>query len=376
MNKMKVKQDINARPKRANHILKISIFLVLILIGSILRWLCSSRGYNLDIESWHIVAGVVESGGNVYHETTRYNYGPVWFEILAQLQNSLIYDQPSIEALRYRITFFLILVDIGICLFLFLNHGLKVSAIFFLNPISIIISGYHGQFDNLAILFGLLAIWFYQRGQGNGLLVFSLFLIGISLATKHFLFLLPLWLAFRERQWSKKIVTLFIPYSVFIGSFLFYAKGGLEGIINNVFLYRSFNNAPIWHLLLPEVIYQSLSMFSLFIGSMVAVGYFLRDQSPLRIFYIYLIAVVAFSSAVANQYLAIPVAAISVFTSLPLIIYTLVAGTFLALNSDGLHFYNSEYLRFISNQSVYEFLCFMLTLGIFRIFYLYHKFFK
>ena len=340
----------------------------LIVIGSLLRWACSSRGYNLDIESWYIVAEIVGAGGNVYHETSRYNYAPIWSEIISQLNCHSFYAEHSIEALRYRVTFLLIVVDIGICTFLFLNYGLKVAILFFLNPISIIITGYHGQFDNLAILIGLISVWLYERADKSRLTVVpALFFLGLSLAVKHFLFLFPFWLALREKEWGKRLLILLIPYALFLGSFIFHIKGGIDGIVENVFLYRSFNNAPIWQFLLPDSISQNVSMRMLYFGSMLFIGYTVRKFSPSKIYFIYLISVVAFSSAITNQYLVIPVVAVAIFSSWPLFIYTFLGGFFLILNSDGLHLYNSEYLSIVSIQSIYELLCFMLVISLFYI---------
>ncbi|CAM8376021.1 hypothetical protein MCEMHM7_00896 [Candidatus Methylopumilus planktonicus] len=47
-----------------------------------IRLFCASRGYNWDVDSYRVVADIVARGGNVYQETGRYNYGPIWFYIL------------------------------------------------------------------------------------------------------------------------------------------------------------------------------------------------------------------------------------------------------------------------------------------------------
>ena len=58
------------------------VFLVIIALGLDLRMGAAVLGHNFDIESWYIVADIMRHGGNVYAETGRYNYGPVWFFIL------------------------------------------------------------------------------------------------------------------------------------------------------------------------------------------------------------------------------------------------------------------------------------------------------
>ena len=46
----------------------------------------SQVGLNFDFESYEIVADIVRQGKTVYAETGRYNYGPLWFYVLAGLK--------------------------------------------------------------------------------------------------------------------------------------------------------------------------------------------------------------------------------------------------------------------------------------------------
>ncbi|MEO8285124.1 MAG: hypothetical protein ABI670_01660 [Chloroflexota bacterium] len=53
------------------------------MVGLILRMLLAAQPmFNFDIESYTIVAGIMRHGGNVYVETDRYNYSPIWFNVL------------------------------------------------------------------------------------------------------------------------------------------------------------------------------------------------------------------------------------------------------------------------------------------------------
>jgi hypothetical protein len=92
--------------------------LLVLTLGVILRLLMPLRGYNVDAESWRIVADIVNQNGNVYAETWRYPYGPVWAQILHVLDKLPfgLYLQP-IEALRWKAACFLTLVDVGIFFF-------------------------------------------------------------------------------------------------------------------------------------------------------------------------------------------------------------------------------------------------------------------
>jgi hypothetical protein len=55
-----------------------ALFITGVAIGVGLRIWVSTLGYNFDFESYAVVASIIDSGGNVYAETHRYNYGPVW----------------------------------------------------------------------------------------------------------------------------------------------------------------------------------------------------------------------------------------------------------------------------------------------------------
>src|SRR5262249_20117774 len=48
-------------------------------------WLAAGHYGNYDQTSFQAVSGIVARGGNVYAETSRYNYSPVWAHILALL---------------------------------------------------------------------------------------------------------------------------------------------------------------------------------------------------------------------------------------------------------------------------------------------------
>jgi len=51
------------------------LFITAVAIGIGLRIWVSTFGYNFDFESYAVVASIIDSGGNVYAETHRYNYG-------------------------------------------------------------------------------------------------------------------------------------------------------------------------------------------------------------------------------------------------------------------------------------------------------------
>ena len=312
-------------------------FLGILVAGLVLRLLMPFRGYNFDIESYRIVAEIVANGGNVYAETDRYNYGPIWFFILRALDVLSDAGRSELLSLRWKVAVFLTIIDVLIAAILYRTYNLKVASLFFLNPISIVITGYHSQFDNLAILLGLLSVNAIDSGKSRRSNVLGLILLGISLSVKHILFIFPLWIAFRESRLSGKLLSLLIPYSIFAVGFLFYLPEGAAGILRNVFLYRSYNNAPFWDAFAPQSIYISIPAFLLFIATLLLLGLVWRRRILTDSLHLYLISLVIFSSAIANQYLAICVPSIATQWNWAYAAYTLTGTLFLAVDTSGLH---------------------------------------
>jgi hypothetical protein len=326
---------------RIGDILKRKRWLVvlLLLVGIVARFAAAARGHNFDFDSWRLVAGITHHGGNVYAETYRYNYGPVWFEILHGLDWFARLLPGSYDSFRALVVCLLTAVDIGIWYVLTVRFGLAAGFLFFLNPISIIITGYHNQFDNLAILGALAAIIMYGKGTGglDRWKILGLMLLGVSLATKHIFFLLPFWLAVRQRGWQGKAVTFLLPIGIFLLAFVPFVAGGHEGIINNVLRYTSFNNAPFWYAVVPKFVQSVVSAKLLFFGALAVFAFIMRKRPLLEATLMYTVVLLVFSPSIANQYLAIVCAAIAVLPNLFFVLYALSASLMLAMSSAGLH---------------------------------------
>lgn len=320
------------------------LFIAALSLGIFLRLLAATRGHNFDVESYWLVGDIFNEGGNVYAETRRYNYGPVWFFIVSYFHKiSVLFDDPF-TFFRYAITFLLTLVDIGIAFWLKRQFGYKAAILFFLNPISIIITGFHSQFDNLAVYLGMLSISTYQAAKTNkkGFLS-ALILLGLSIMTKHLLFIFPFWLFIREKGLGRKIAALTVPVAIFLAGFVPFWAVGYEGIKQHVFLYRSFNNAPLLNYSLPPFA-VFLTGQVLFIAALVAGAFIFRKLEIKKAFLFYTALLVVFSSAVTNQYLAIIMPFISVYANPVFLLYTLVAGLYLAGDKVGLNIFRIKSL--------------------------------
>lgn len=309
-----------------------AVTLLLLLGGAALRFWVSRYGHNYDLESYRIVAEIAERGGNVYAETDRYNYGPVWFYVLGLLERVSDLFGNEERAFRIGLISLLTAVDLGIWAILRRRFGLVAAFLFFLSPISIVITGYHNQFDNLAILLALAAMLVYATAAVPGLL-----LLALSLTVKHVLLVFPLWLAIKERGLDRKALALVLPLAVFVLSFVPFLPEGRAGIVENVVRYESFDNAPFWHTVLPGILRSLVPPFALFGAAFLVLGFVWRRRDHVEAVLLYLLTAVVFAPAIANQYLALAVPAAAAFSNAAFLAFQALGLWLLSVHPDGLH---------------------------------------
>ena len=311
---------------------------ILVLVGFGLRLLVAMRGHNYDFDSWVIVARIKDHGGNVYAETARYNYGPVWANVLLLLYRIA---GGRVGVFRYVLVGFLSLADVGILAVLYRKYGFRVGAFFFLNPVSIVITGYHNQFDNLAILTAMVGVLLigdeFEKGL-DGRKWGGTFVLGFSMMIKHVVFLFPLWLAIKQRGIKEKLVYGAVPPAVFLLGFLPSWREGREGILNNVFFYQSIKSDLFYRVFLPGFLREIVPTQALWVLILLGCGVLLRKRGGLESLLFFSCAMVATSPAIANQYLAIPMAWIVTQLNLFSLMYLTIATWHLLVDGNGLHF--------------------------------------
>lgn len=248
---------------------------------------------------------------------------------------------------RVMIVSVLTVADLGIAAFIANRYSCAKAVVFFLNPVSIIITGYHNQFDTIAVLFALLSILYINEEESFSKKdIFAILFLSLSLMTKHILFLLPVFILLTNNiPLKKRIVYAIVPPVVFLLSFAPFAiqnNAALQGIINNVFLYRSFNNAPLLDILYKQIGFPSGPRIYVYGIMMLVPAWLVRREKYEHILLIYLIAMVSFSSAIANQYLAIPMAALCVLYVKPWHnVYMIATRIYLLLDGNGLGLLNT-----------------------------------
>lgn len=162
----------------------------------------------------------------------------------------------------------------------------------------------------------------------------GLALLGLSLSIKHVLIFFPLWLAMRPQSLWRRFLCLIIPYGIFVLSFLPYWHDWPQ-IRHQVVEYRSFANGLFWNLYLGDVL-NGVPLILPFAGAMLVAGWCARKVPVLDAFWMYLCCLLIFSSAHANQYWVIPVAAIAARPTVWGISYFVLVTLFLCGSNEGL----------------------------------------
>jgi hypothetical protein len=323
--------------KTNNHFQANVLFFALVIVGIALRLLAATCGHDYDMDSWQIMADIADRGDNVYASTERYNFAPGWFHILHVL-NVLAGHNPHI--FRYLVAGFLGLGDTGIFFILWRQFGRLAASWFFLNPISIIVSGYQCNFDNLAILLGLLAVLVmgdeFDRPI-NRRKFFGLFVLGLSLVIKHVFFAFPFWLAVKQKGLLQKLVVILVPIFIFALSFVPYWSAGSQGIILNVFLYRSYTTEFFYRMFLPQFVQYMFSSQTVWFLLLVIFAFIYRQKNTIEYLLLYTCVLVAASPANINEYLAIPVPFVATHLNPFTILYTAFGTFHLLVDVNGLH---------------------------------------
>jgi len=308
-------------------------FVLLVLLGVALRMGLSLFGYSHDVWAWQQAGDLLNNQNNVYASTDGYNYGPIWMYFDASLR--AVEHALHLQGIRWfhlMLTGVLSLVDVGILLLLREVEDERTALFFFFNPVSIFITGWHGQFDNFAILLAFLAWCLVRPGQQRISLrshYGAALLLGLSLICKHLFIFFPAWLFFlgADVPWRHRLQLIVIPPSMFLASFLPYldSPAARAGVVENVFHYVSLHGTGIFphalELFVPldgierwfgwVPVFAGIKFF--FAAAMLGVGWFAARRRPHEAFYQYVLALAVFTTAITNQYFTIPVLACAVY---------------------------------------------------------------
>jgi len=272
---------------------------------------------------------------------------------------------------RLVIILFLSSVDFLIALLIAKMFSRNLAIIFFINPVSIIVTGYHNQFDNFAILIAIIAVTLlaaehdknFSNRQNLGLV-----LLGCSLAIKHILFYFPIWLFLRPASIRNRFKTLFIAYTVSVIAFVPWANSfeNIKTIIEDVYLMQRGRSGILLNLVgadhtgtLQGSSYNNLVRMLTMIVWVVALiffGWMMRKRPPMHSLIVYLVLMVAFAPAYSQQQLILPLVAVFVYATIELKVFYLLTLLFMIQNSDelGIEFFFPHFFRL--NGTIYAWL--------------------
>lgn len=329
------------------------LFSIVIFMGAVIRIGLATQGHNYDMNSWRIVGEIASNGENIYVGTARrFSYAPFMAYVFGGLfkLNSFL-PFPSSESFHIWVALFLTTCDALIAFFLFRTLSLASSIFFYLSPVALLITGYHSQFDNVAVLMGLLGWHVLHKDPENKKNIgFSIALISLSLLTKHILMFFPLWVLFYDgiKSWRLKLLFLGIVYGVFAVSFLPFLgdEAAQSNILDNIVFYNhrvgNALSAVSLKLFFPVEVVENFIKYSfilkvIMLSGTLLTGYIIMKTRPEQAVFFYLIAIVLFSSQMADQYFAIPLVACALLYRSPFAwLYVLFASFLILISYDNL----------------------------------------
>ena len=289
---------------------------------------------NYDSESFRIVADIVLSGQNVYAATTRYNYSPLWAGALAALWAMA---RPSFSVFVLLIGLLQTAADVASALLVVRiarrlgrpgDEARRAGLLFFSNPISVLASGAHGQFDGLAILLLLGAILValddgLERRSGR-----VVALLSASLLVKHITAFHPLLFSRRARRPGLSDAAVATPYLLLGLSFVPFL-GAWRSIWANVGMYGTRGAKPGLLLAIIDIPRYGAPVYVVVFAA--AVVWAIREGRDLelpRAALMLWLAVLTFLPSYGIQYLVWPVAVGALYPSVGFGLYSLAGALY------------------------------------------------
>jgi hypothetical protein len=320
---------------------KVLILTLIILNGLLIRLIMAATYCgNFDMGFFKIAADAALAGDNIYAMTKNYNYTPIWLMVLGGLKWTQLHF-PAVT-FEFMVKFFGCVVDTVSLAFLLLiakNEGLSITrttALFYLNPVSFLITGYHGQFENFAVLMILIGLWAYFKFRGKTVPGTALLWIFVTagMIVKHNVFYeLIICLNTAIKRYRIKLLLFAVSVCIFLATFIPYWSGGKEGIINNVFLYSAGSGRS----------YGIMSLFQfppikyIFIAGLFLFGLFLKDKDIIRNCLLGMLFFLAFITGISIQYFVLPIALGVLRPSKGFLLYSLAATLFLLGDVDNIY---------------------------------------
>ena len=293
-----------------------------------------------DLGSFRIVAGILERGGGVYRETTRYNYSPVWAGVLWVLAGVAKGLGTSLDR---AVTSLLLAGDAATALLLARIarargeprvRALFTALLFFANPVSVLTSSRLAMFDNLSVLFLLVAV--RAMGTVPARKAGAVAGMAASLLVKHVTWFHPLLLP-RRREPRVGLPVALLPYALFLASFLPFWQSW-DRIRKQVFGYQSmgepYGTEPLRFL--PG--FPAWGTAAICVAAALAAAGWLwfREVEFGRASLLLFLVVLLFAPGIAVYYFVWPIALGALYPSAGYAVYTAIVSLFLIHSPDAL----------------------------------------
>jgi len=309
------------------------------LVASAVRtgWL-SAFADNWDMGTYRQFVEFAPRGGGLYRDAP-YHYSPVWAFLVLGVSNVAA---PTGIPFEKAVGGLLLLGDAATAYLLFRiardrlgrppDRAAGAALLFFSNPVSVFVTGFHLQWDNLAILLLVAAVWLAGREPGRR--VATSLALAASLLVKHVTFFHPL--LFARRAGRRRLpIELLLPYGFFFASLLPY-WGSRAAVFEGVFRYRSLSEdygtamlrklpgVPEWA---PTAIFAAATLAGVLAFRRLEIG-----RACLLLFLVLLI----FVPGVVEYYFVWPIALGSLYGGAGYAAFTLLVSAFFLGSPDGL----------------------------------------
>lgn len=298
----------------------ISLLFIVIAGLGIRLWLATGS-YNYDIVVTGQDVALFNQGKNIYQFQTAYNYTPFIYWIIGLLGK--IQGLFPVFPLRFVVRSFTSLIDLLTLLPLlglatkFRVSRVKTALLFFLNPVTITISGHHGQYDNIAILGLLTGLWIYTSEifPRQYKILTAWIAITLGFVVKHIILIQVMLFWKLAKKNSKGILLFAASVCIFFLSFLPYISayedikrqvfryGGLQGFYGLSYFTQIFcAKCTVFGLSFNSILmYIFLPLYFLF-------AWTIRHKNIARALLISVLFFMTFTTGIAAQYFVLPIA--------------------------------------------------------------------
>lgn len=294
-------QESNIKNKFNSKKLFTRIFLLAIFVRLICLYLFRNIA-NYDLESYLQVGELTLKGVNIYPKIANLHhpYLPFFLYIEAFAihisQIGLIRLMSPIWIIKSILIFF----DLGILYLVYLlsKKNLKTVFVYAVNPVTILITTMHGQFDVMPIFFLLLSV--HLLNKKNIIISVLFFSLSILVKTWPALFIVP----FVRKIKSKKIVLLIFLFPIiFVVIYIWLFKSNLIYIAKTIIYYQGLWGIwGIWAWLgKTRIFWQKMSTL-LFLLSFFGYSWFNKSKSIIKNIFQLLLFFFIFTTNFSIQY--------------------------------------------------------------------------